>query len=83
MAVPKSAADWGAIGGNRVIVTSDGEPEARSGALHLQETDRLFSNWLAQNGIKAAIVRPDHYVFGGAATPDELNGLVSDLVARI
>lgn len=80
---PKSAADWSAIGGNRVIVTFDGEPETHDGVLQVQETDRLFSNWLAANGINAVVVRPDHYVYGGAATPDELNGLASDLVARI
>lgn len=77
----KSAADWSAIGGNRVIVTSDGEPH--NGVVQFQETDRLFSNWLAANGIEAVVVRPDHYVYGGAETPEELNGLVSDLVSRL
>jgi 3-(3-hydroxy-phenyl)propionate hydroxylase len=80
---PKLAADWNAIGGNRVIVLPDGELEVCNGTLHVQETDRLFSNWLAGNGLNAVVVRPDHYVYGGAATADELNSLVAEVTSRL
>jgi len=78
----RSLAAWRDIGGCRVIVGASPHSE-RNGVLYFQETDRLFSDWLAQNDIKAAIVRPDHYTFGGAQTADELNALVAEVLAGL
>jgi 3-(3-hydroxy-phenyl)propionate hydroxylase len=80
---PALISEWKAIGGNRVVVTPDGVPAASRGVLHLQETDRLFNNWLSANDLNAAVVRPDHYIYGGAATADELNALVAELTSRL
>ncbi|WP_413770162.1 hypothetical protein, partial [Vibrio vulnificus] len=33
-----------------------------------QEVDGLLAQWLEQRGCNVVIVRPDHYVYGGAVT---------------
>ncbi len=38
----------------------------------LKERDGIVATWFARNAAFAAVVRPDHYVFGTAATPTEL-----------
>jgi 3-(3-hydroxy-phenyl)propionate hydroxylase len=65
---PQSIAIWDRLRGPRVVV---------------KETGTLFADWLMQNGIVAAVVRPDRTVFGGARTPDELNALISSLAAQL
>jgi 3-(3-hydroxy-phenyl)propionate hydroxylase len=78
-----SAAAWAAIGGSRVLVAETDGAAPADGILLLQETEGLFADWLARNGVKAAVVRPDHCVFGAAANATELNSLVSDVTARL
>jgi 3-(3-hydroxy-phenyl)propionate hydroxylase len=39
----------------------------------LEEADGLLEQWFEKNACAAALVRPDHYVYGVAATPDELD----------
>jgi 3-(3-hydroxy-phenyl)propionate hydroxylase len=46
---------------------------------HLVETDAVLAHWFAKHRVDYALVRPDHYVFGTATGPDELEAL---LVAR-
>jgi 3-(3-hydroxy-phenyl)propionate hydroxylase len=65
---PKSIAIWDRLRGKRVAV---------------KETGTLFADWLDQNGIVAAIVRPDRTVYGGARTADELNALIAALSAQL
>jgi 3-(3-hydroxy-phenyl)propionate hydroxylase len=65
---PQSAATWDRLRGQCVVV---------------KETGTLFADWLKQNGIVAAVVRPDRAVFGGARTADELNALIATLSAQL
>ena len=43
------------------------------------DVDGTHLDHLAANGAVAALIRPDHYLFGTAATTDDLSGLVADL----
>ena len=38
----------------------------RMGSPEFTETDNVVARWFAQHGCTAAIVRPDHYVWGVA-----------------
>jgi 3-(3-hydroxy-phenyl)propionate hydroxylase len=64
----QSAATWDRLRGERIVV---------------KETGTLFADWLKQNGIVAAIIRPDRAVFGGARTADELNALIATLASQL
>jgi len=49
------------------ITTDTAAPSFASNTdLSFVERDALVSGWLTRNGLLAALVRPDHYVFGGA-----------------
>lgn len=39
----------------------------------VQEQDGIVAHWMARQGCSAAIVRPDHYVYGTASTPEQLS----------
>jgi 3-(3-hydroxy-phenyl)propionate hydroxylase len=39
----------------------------------VQEQDGIVAHWMTRHGCSAAIVRPDHYVYGVASTPDQLS----------
>jgi 3-(3-hydroxy-phenyl)propionate hydroxylase len=66
--MPESLAIWNRLHGQLVVV---------------KETESLFADWLDQNGIVAAVVRPDRTVFGGARAGDELNALIAALSAQL
>jgi 3-(3-hydroxy-phenyl)propionate hydroxylase len=40
------------------------------------EADGILAAWFARHGVCAALVRPDHYVYGVAATPAGIPGLM-------
>ena len=48
---------------------------AGAGPRALQERDGVAATWFARHGVHAAIVRPDHYVFGVAADAAHLAAL--------
>ena len=53
-----------------------------TGVVSLTECDDLdgrASAFLDDNDVHAVLVRPDFYVFGSAAAPDDLPALVDDL----
>ncbi len=74
---------WRRLGGERIVIAASGESSNADGILTLVETGQLFADWMRDNGVEAVIVRPDRYVFGGAATAGQLNALVADLVGRL
>ena len=74
---------WQALGGERIVIVASGEGSSAEGILLVVETERLFADWMSDNGVETVIVRPDRYVFGGAETADQLNRLVADLVGRL
>ncbi len=77
---PEMRSRWKAIGGNYVVVSEDANHGERDGVLYLRETVSLLRDWLAENSIEAVVVRPDHYVFGGAQNAVFLNSLVADVL---
>jgi 3-(3-hydroxy-phenyl)propionate hydroxylase len=74
---------WQRLGGERIVVAASGESWNAEGILNVVETERLFADWMRDNGVEAVIVRPDRYVFGGAETIGQLNMLVTDLVGKL
>lgn len=49
----------------------------------LNERDGVVAGWFDRHGCRAALVRPDHYVFGTARDADGLAALVAELEARL
>lgn len=49
----------------------------------LREKDGVLSSWFDQHGAIAALVRPDHYVFGAAQNVEALRQQIKDLSARL
>lgn len=46
---------------------------------HYADTQGQLLPFMQQNGVNALLVRPDHYVYGGAKNQEELAGLLSAL----
>ena len=65
-----SAAAAAAMAGMRIVQLDSPE---------LEETDGVLAHWFAQQACVAAIVRPDHYVYGVAADADELSAQILEL----
>jgi 3-(3-hydroxy-phenyl)propionate hydroxylase len=49
----------------------------------LREKHGVLAGWFERHGAIAALVRPDHYVFGAAADLDALRQQIEDLRARL
>jgi 3-(3-hydroxy-phenyl)propionate hydroxylase len=49
----------------------------------LEETEGVLAGWFARHGVIAAIVRPDHYVFGTACDSAELGDLLDEVDLRL
>ena len=79
----ESSAGWQRLSGERVVITASGESGEAAGILTVVERDGLFASWIRQHAAAAVIVRPDRYVFGAAASPDELNLLVQQLLQTL
>jgi 2-polyprenyl-6-methoxyphenol hydroxylase-like FAD-dependent oxidoreductase len=58
------------------ITVASLDPAAPNG---VQDLDGRLTAWLAENEAHAVLVRPDFYVFGGAASADDLPALLEDL----
>jgi len=74
-----SLAIWKRLNGQRIVVATCAARQSPPGVGVLAETERFFANWLRDNEIEAAIVRPDRHVFGGARNSAELNALIGEL----
>lgn len=74
---------WQRLGGEYVVIAASGEPSHGGGILTVVESGTLFGDWMRQNGVAAAIVRPDRYVYGAAATAGQLNMLVEHLLQNL
>ena len=53
------------------------DPEA------LREKDGVLSGWFDRHSVIAALVRPDHYVFGAARSVADLTEQLSELHRRL
>jgi 2-polyprenyl-6-methoxyphenol hydroxylase-like FAD-dependent oxidoreductase len=49
----------------------------------VRDVDGRLTAWLADHGVHAVLVRPDFYVFGSAASAQELPALITDLQAQL
>lgn len=49
----------------------------------IAECDGVLETWFRRNECRAALVRPDHYVFGIAADAAALRGLIEEWAARL
>ena len=47
------------------------------------EEDGVLESWFDRHGCRAAIVRPDHYVFGVANDKSALGKMLSELATRL
>ncbi len=54
-------------------LTSDATPEAEG----------VLADWMQRHGCRAAIVRPDHYVYGTASSQEQLRHLLSELTREL
>ena len=64
------------------LIVIDDAPRS-NGALHVRETEGVVAAWFERFGCKAAIVRPDHYVYGVADDATQLASRLSALSAAI
>jgi 3-(3-hydroxy-phenyl)propionate hydroxylase len=74
-----------ALGLRLIIVSSEqAQPTAPAWAdVAVTERDGVLADWFAAHGCRAAIIRPDHYVFGTAADETALGALLDELRARL
>lgn len=57
------------------ILLADNDRTTSRGAVIVAEENDLLENWFADHDCIAALVRPDYYVFGTAATPKDIEDL--------
>ncbi|MDF8332177.1 bifunctional 3-(3-hydroxy-phenyl)propionate/3-hydroxycinnamic acid hydroxylase MhpA [Novosphingobium cyanobacteriorum] len=69
--------------GMAVVRIGKGTGGDGGGVLDLAEADTLIADWFARTGAVAAIVRPDHYVYGLVRNEAELPALVQGLAAKL
>jgi hypothetical protein len=48
-----------------------------------KDLDGALTSWLSDNGLVAALSRPDFYAFGGATSLAELPALVDDVRSQL
>jgi 3-(3-hydroxy-phenyl)propionate hydroxylase len=48
-----------------------------------RETEGVVAAWMARHGCHAALVRPDHYVYGTAASTTEIDALLAEWQAAL
>ncbi|MBR1219494.1 bifunctional 3-(3-hydroxy-phenyl)propionate/3-hydroxycinnamic acid hydroxylase [Bradyrhizobium sp. U87765 SZCCT0131] len=91
-----SGAGWRLVLDGRNARLASPAPDDRAGAAGLRviriggsddsaltETDGVIATWFDRHGCAAAIVRPDHYVFGVAGDAPALAALMTELTTRL
>ncbi len=58
-------------------------PAGDGGSQIYEESDGVMAAWFDRHGIVAALVRPDHYVFGTARDTAELGDLLQEIDLRL
>ena len=71
---------WRLVVDDALVVPAalDGATVVAMGRGDAREADGLVAAWLQRHGCHAALLRPDHYVYGTAATAAELDALLSE-----
>ena len=71
---------WSEIGGLKILI---GTGAATSATHTIFERDGLLRGWLERNGAKAAIVRPDRYVYGSAVDKSEIGRMICQIFTTL
>jgi 3-(3-hydroxy-phenyl)propionate hydroxylase len=69
--------------GMRLIRIRSAHAAGQAGQDAVAEEDGILGAWFDRHGCRAAIVRPDHYVFGVANDKSALGNMLSELAARL
>ncbi|MDE1184747.1 bifunctional 3-(3-hydroxy-phenyl)propionate/3-hydroxycinnamic acid hydroxylase [Paraburkholderia sp.] len=82
---PKVASAADALGAQIVTLAPDGDAHhaTTDGTRSVVELDGVLAGWFTRNQCVAAIVRPDHYVYGIAADADALERELASLIATL
>ncbi|MBA2402405.1 MAG: bifunctional 3-(3-hydroxy-phenyl)propionate/3-hydroxycinnamic acid hydroxylase [Bradyrhizobium sp.] len=79
---PEMRADLARLG-MRLIRVGSADAAAQAGHDTVIEEDGVLAAWFDRHGCRAAIVRPDHYVFGVANDERALGKMLSELARRL
>jgi 3-(3-hydroxy-phenyl)propionate hydroxylase len=83
--LPSGLAESAAAIGTLIRV-APGEQEFAAeagGGVRTSELDGVLARWFERHGCRAVVVRPDHYVYGGAADGAALADLLAGLARRL
>ena len=69
--------------GMRLIRVRSKDAAGQAGHDAVAEEDGVLAAWFDRHGCRAAIVRPDHYVFGVANAESVLGEMLCELAARL
>jgi 3-(3-hydroxy-phenyl)propionate hydroxylase len=69
--------------GMRLIRVRYADAAGQAGPEVVAEEDGVLAAWFDHHGCRAAIVRPDHYVFGVANDNSALGKMLSELATRL
>jgi 3-(3-hydroxy-phenyl)propionate hydroxylase len=67
----------------RLIRVGPSDATTQAGHEFVVEEDGVLAAWFDRHGCRAAIVRPDHYVFGVANDKSALGNMLSKLANRL
>ncbi|BBU30946.1 3-(3-hydroxyphenyl)propionate hydroxylase [Burkholderia sp. THE68] len=70
-----------AIGGHSIGITTDADKAVKDRVLF--DVSGKYKRFFDEHGVKAIVVRPDYYIFGGVKTLEQLPALLTDLVSRL
>jgi 3-(3-hydroxy-phenyl)propionate hydroxylase len=70
--LPALPAAWSVLAGQVFVLGRD-----------IEDVDEALRAWLDDLGARAALIRPDRYLFGAAPSADDLPGLVDQLSAKL
>jgi hypothetical protein len=49
----------------------------------LRDVDGAYERWFAESDVEVVLVRPDHLVFGGVDSTEEVRELLHDFISRV
>jgi 3-(3-hydroxy-phenyl)propionate hydroxylase len=80
----QASTDAGSIGMRTIVIApDDGPPRADNTGAPARECDGVAARWFDSHGCRAAVIRPDHYVYGVAVSSASLTTLTGRLVHHL
>jgi 3-(3-hydroxy-phenyl)propionate hydroxylase len=80
---PDLAARAAALGTLVCVAPEERAFSGAAGRVRTGELDGVLARWFERHACRAVIVRPDHYVYGGASDAAGLSNLLADLAQRL